>query len=46
MTEPADLRHVGLDATLPRLKILELFQNGSQRHYTGKHFIRLPSRPL
>jgi len=40
MTEPADLRHVGLKATLPRLKILELFQNGSQRHYTAEDLYR------
>jgi len=30
VTHPADLRHAGLKATLPRMKILDLFANAGQ----------------
>jgi len=41
MTQPAELRHVGLKATLPRLKIIDLFQKGTQRHFTAEDIYRL-----
>ncbi len=41
MTQPAELRDVGLKATLPRLKILDLFQKGPQRHFTAEDIYRL-----
>ncbi len=41
MTQPAELRDVGLKATLPRLKILDLFQKGTQRHFTAEDIYRL-----
>ena len=31
-----DLKSTGLKATLPRLKILEIFQGGKQRHMTAE----------
>lgn len=34
------LRHVGLKATLPRLKVLEVFQKGPQRHFTADEIYR------
>jgi Fur family transcriptional regulator, ferric uptake regulator len=37
----ADLKQTGLKATLPRLKILEVFQNGSQRHMTAEDVYRV-----
>lgn len=40
MSQPVDLKHVGLKATLPRLKILELFQKGAQRHFTAEDIYR------
>ena len=33
---PTDLKASGLKATLPRLKILEIFQNSSVRHLTAE----------
>ena len=36
MTHAEDLKSSGLKATLPRLKILEVFQNTSQRHMTAE----------
>ncbi len=33
---PSDLKASGLKATLPRLKILEIFQNSSVRHLTAE----------
>jgi Fur family ferric uptake transcriptional regulator len=33
---PADLKSSGLKATLPRLKILEIFQNSSVRHMSAE----------
>ena len=34
MTKIDELKSTGLKATLPRLKILEIFQTGVQRHMT------------
>ena len=38
---PTDLKASGLKATLPRLKILEIFQNGNQRHMTAEDVFRV-----
>ena len=35
MTNIDELKSTGLKATLPRLKILEIFQKGGQRHMTA-----------
>lgn len=36
MPDSKDLRTIGLKATLPRLKVLELFQNAKDRHMTAE----------
>ena len=36
-----ELKSTGLKATLPRLKILEIFQKGSQRHMTAEDVFRV-----
>ena len=36
-----DLKNTGLKATLPRLKILEIFQKGTPRHMTAEDVYRL-----
>jgi Fe2+ or Zn2+ uptake regulation protein len=36
MTNPTDLKNIGLKATLPRLKILEIFQQSPVRHLTAE----------
>ncbi len=36
MTNPADLKNIGLKATFPRLKILEIFQHSPVRHVTAE----------
>jgi Fur family transcriptional regulator, ferric uptake regulator len=36
MTHADELKSSGLKATLPRLKILEIFQRGAQRHMTAE----------
>ncbi|MEN9558982.1 MAG: ferric iron uptake transcriptional regulator, partial [Pseudomonadota bacterium] len=41
MAKPQELQDMGLKATLPRLRVLELFQNGSQRHMTAEDIYRL-----
>jgi len=42
MTEkPTDLKASGLKATLPRLKILELFQNSPARHLTAEDIYKI-----
>lgn len=41
MTRSDELKSTGLKATLPRLKILEVFQNGSQRHMTAEDVFRV-----
>jgi Fur family transcriptional regulator, ferric uptake regulator len=37
---PENLRDIGLKATGPRLRILELFQSGSQRHMSAEDVYR------
>ena len=36
-----ELKSTGLKATLPRLKILEIFQKGDQRHMTAEDVFRV-----
>ena len=36
MSSPTDLKTIGLKATLPRLKILNLFENSPVRHLTAE----------
>ncbi len=36
-----ELKSTGLKATLPRLKILEIFQSGGQRHMTAEDVFRV-----
>lgn len=40
-TSPADLKSSGLKATLPRLKILEIFQNSTVRHLSAEDVYKL-----
>lgn len=40
MTTTTDLKSIGLKATLPRLKILEIFQAGRQRHMSAEDVYR------
>jgi Fur family ferric uptake transcriptional regulator len=40
MSDPQDLKNMGLKATLPRLKILELFEKGSLRHMSAEDVYR------
>ena len=41
MSNIDDLKSTGLEATLPRLKILEVFQKGAQRHMTAEDVFRV-----
>jgi Fur family ferric uptake transcriptional regulator len=41
MNSLEDLKSTGLKATLPRLKILEIFQKGTQRHMTAEDVFRV-----
>ncbi|MQY51178.1 ferric iron uptake transcriptional regulator [Rhodocyclus tenuis] len=41
MSNPQDLRNLGLKATIPRLKILELFERSTQRHLAAEDVHRL-----
>lgn len=41
MSNIEDLKSTGLKATLPRLKILEVFQNAAQRHMTAEDVFRV-----
>ena len=41
MSNSADLKNMGLKATFPRLKILELFENAAVRHLTADDVYRL-----
>ena len=41
MTSIDELKNTGLKATLPRLKILEIFQAGKQRHMTAEDVFRV-----
>jgi Fur family transcriptional regulator, ferric uptake regulator len=41
MSNIEDLKNTGLKATLPRLKILDVFHRGSQRHMTAEDVFRV-----
>ncbi|MGE5523790.1 MAG: ferric iron uptake transcriptional regulator [Rhodospirillaceae bacterium] len=41
MTSPVDLKTIGLKATLPRLRILELFEKSEVRHLSAEDVYRL-----
>ena len=41
MTTATDLKSIGLKATLPRMKILELFQSGQHRHLSAEDVYKL-----
>ncbi len=41
MSSISELKSTGLKATLPRLKILEIFQKGAQRHMTAEDVFRV-----
>jgi Fur family ferric uptake transcriptional regulator len=41
MTNIDELKNTGLKATIPRLKILEVFQSGAQRHMTAEDVFRV-----
>ena len=41
MTNIDELKNTGLKATIPRLKILEVFQRGKQRHMTAEDVYRI-----
>jgi Fur family transcriptional regulator, ferric uptake regulator len=41
VTSPVDLKNMGLKATLPRLRILELFEKSEVRHLSAEEVYRL-----
>ena len=41
MSNPENLKSIGLKATFPRLKVLELFENTEVRHLTAEDVYRL-----
>ena len=41
MSTAQDLKHAGLKATLPRLRIINLFETSKQRHMTAEDVYRL-----
>jgi Fur family ferric uptake transcriptional regulator len=41
MTHAEELKSSGLKATLPRIKILEVFQNSTQRHLTAEDVFKV-----
>ncbi|MDP1897005.1 MAG: ferric iron uptake transcriptional regulator, partial [Sulfurimicrobium sp.] len=41
MSQPTDLKNVGLKATLPRLKILNLFETNEVRHLAAEDAYRI-----
>lgn len=41
MKEPQDLKNVGLKATLPRLKVLSLFETSEQRHLSAEDVYKM-----
>ena len=41
MPSPADLKNIGLKATVPRLKILEIFQTSEERHMRAEDVYRI-----
>lgn len=40
MPDPSELKNIGLKATTPRLKILEIFQTSAQRHLSAEDIYR------
>ncbi len=43
MSNPSDLKSIGLKATVPRLKILDLFEQHSKHHLTAEEVYRMLS---
>jgi Fur family transcriptional regulator, ferric uptake regulator len=43
VSNPSDLKNIGLKATLPRLKILDIFEQSEKRHMTAEEVYRLLS---
>ena len=43
MSNPSDLKSIGLKATLPRLKIIDLLEQSDKRHMTAEEVYRLLS---
>jgi Fur family ferric uptake transcriptional regulator len=43
LSNPSNLKSIGLKATLPRLKILDLFEQNDKRHMTAEEIYRLLS---
>jgi Fur family ferric uptake transcriptional regulator len=43
LSHPSDLKSIGLKATLPRLRILDLFEQSHKRHMTAEEVYRLLS---
>lgn len=41
MREPDELKNAGLKATLPRLKVLSLFENSDQRHLSAEDVYKI-----
>jgi Fur family transcriptional regulator, ferric uptake regulator len=41
MVKPQDLKDAGLKATLPRMKILDIFQRGTQRHMSAEDVFKV-----
>ncbi|MEZ0271164.1 transcriptional repressor [Methylobacillus sp. MM3] len=41
MKEPQDLKNAGLKATLPRLKVLSLFESSEQRHLSAEDVYKM-----
>lgn len=41
MNPPTNLKSIGLKATLPRLKVLELFEHSGKQHLTAEEVYRL-----
>lgn|SRR5690606_4874528 len=41
MREPDELKNAGLKATLPRLKVLNLFENSAERHLSAEDVYRM-----
>lgn len=41
LSDSKDLRNTGLKATLPRLKVLELFHNSNERHMTAEDVFKI-----
>ena len=41
MSSPTDLKNIGLKATLPRLRILELFESSNVRHLSAEDIYKM-----